>query len=353
MSILSDIAARLLAGEDPGREVLPALFDDIQHNFGVDGLLCFTPDPLAGTLELTGRAGHLAERSAATIERVAYGHGVVGQVAFTHQPVHLSHIQDSSDPRSADLRAVGHHAFAAEPIVRDKRLLGVLAFGSRSRTGFDSEDHLFFQAVARNMGLAFDRAERVAALAECNRELQHRAKNMLSMVHAIAMLSGRPGQSVSDYTARLGERLIALGKTQDLLASDQDQRAPLRELICLELQPFDLPGRLRLKGPRVLLDPALAVFVGMAIHELTTNAVKYGALSTPKGKIRAEWSITTSGQSHRLCLQWIERGGPPTVEPTQLGFGSRLLDQGLGNQIRATRRFHAAGLEAILDIALD
>lgn len=353
MAILSDIASRLLACEDPGGEVLPALFDGIHLDVGVDVAFAYRADPLGKALLLTGVAPADHAPSTAPIDRVAYGEGVVGQVAATHQPIHLSNVQDSSDPRLAALRAAGHHAFAAEPILRGKRLLGVLAFASQGRACFDPDDHLFFQAVARNMGLALDRAERVAELAECNRELQHRAKNMLSMVHAVAMLSARSSRSVDDYTARLGERLIALGKTQDLLAAEHSQRAPLRDLICIELEPFDLPGRLRLRGPRVLLDSSLAVFVGMAIHELTTNAVKYGALSLPTGKVSAEWHIDASGQSRRLCLHWVERGGPPVVEPARLGFGARMLDHGLGNQIRATRHFHAGGLEAFLDIALD
>lgn len=352
MAILSDIAARLLAGEDPRGQILSVLFDEIQHDIGVDAVFSFTPDPLGEELRLTGMAGGVTEECTGQIGRVPYGHGVVGQVAATHQPIHLSQVQDSGDPRSAHLRACGHNAFAAEPILKGKHLLGVLAFGSRSRDRFDVDDHQFFQVVARNMGLAIDRAHKEAALIECNRELLHRAKNMLSMVHAIALLSAASSKSVPDYTNRLGERLVALGKTQDLLASDNDQRAPLRELICLELKPFDRPGHLRLKGPRVLLAPSLAIFVGMAIHELTTNAVKYGALSTPKGTVRVEWSINRSGHSPRLCLQWVERGGPRVDNPAVLGFGSSMLDEGLGDQIRATRRFRPEGLEAFLDIAL-
>lgn len=167
-------------------------------------------------------------------------------------------------------------------------------------------------------------------------ELNHRVKNTLATVQSIAAQSLREASDVESVRGNFENRLIALSQAHNLLTRDGWRGANLAELALTELRPYCDPGaeRIDLQGPAVWLAPNTAVALGMALHELTTNAVKYGALSDPKGRILLDWSLAEQGAGdERLTLRWREVDGPPVVPPSRRGFGTRLIVGGLAHQL--------------------
>jgi two-component sensor histidine kinase len=222
----------------------------------------------------------------------------------------------------------------------------------RLPAALDRDDELLVTAAHLLCALAADRAAQQRSLAESNRELRHRVKNMLAMVQAIATISARTAPDLDGFTQSFNERVEALAKTQDLLSEGQTQGADLRQLLNAELEPFEEEGHLAIDGPDVVIPAALAVPLGMAIHELTTNAVKYGALSTGGGQLSVRWSEAGTGPGRRLVIDWIEHGGLPVAPPSRRGFGSKLLDRLPGRKIKVARTFDPDGLKARIEVAL-
>ncbi|MBM2575873.1 PAS domain S-box protein [Jannaschia sp. Os4] len=181
------------------------------------------------------------------------------------------------------------------------------------------------------------------------RELAHRTKNILAIVGVVARQTARH-HAGADFTAAFDARLSSLSRNQDLLTVGGGERADLGALILGQLRPLDAGARIATDGPAVDLGPRAAQAVGMAIYELGTNAAKYGALSTPAGRLSVTWR-TADG---RLRLDWAETGGPPVSPPVRRGFGSRvtgaLLDSALAG--RATHDYAPGGLRWRLDAPL-
>jgi len=171
-------------------------------------------------------------------------------------------------------------------------------------------------------------AERQALLA---REVDHRAKNVLAVVQAALRLTR--AADLPSYIRAIEGRVAALARTQTMLAENQWNGARLDALLRGEIAPFASEGRVALEGPAVALMPALTQALAMAIHELATNAVKHGALSTPAGRVRVAWH--TAGRTpDRLHLAWSETGGPDLQgPPARRGFGSRVLEATLCGQL--------------------
>ncbi len=178
-----------------------------------------------------------------------------------------------------------------------------------------------------------------------NRELVHRIKNILANVQGII------GQTLVDQTIirnAINDRITALGATHDLLVKSNWHSASLREILTHEFAPYGF-SRFHLHGSDVDCPSALAVFLALVVHELTTNALKYGALSNPDGRIDIAWT-DLSGQ---LTLDWIESGGPEPTAPTREGFGTKLLRSGV-RQFRGTVdcSFRLGGLRCRLSLHL-
>ena len=180
------------------------------------------------------------------------------------------------------------------------------------------------------------------------RELHHRVKNTLATVQALVGATGRSTGSFDEFYRSFSNRITSLARTHGLLTEDYWQTAPLREIALNELKPFaeSRQPRFMLLGPPVELAADLAVPVGMALHELTTNAVRYGPLSVPGGYIELRWSVSDVEGGRKLHLQWTEIGGPPVTEPQHQGFGSTLLQRVLPMQCNAEVevRYDKAGL---------
>jgi two-component sensor histidine kinase len=154
------------------------------------------------------------------------------------------------------------------------------------------------------------------------REINHRAKNMLSVVASIAhqMAARNP----DDFVERFSERIQALSANQDLLVRSEWSGVEIADLVRAQLAPFAalFGSRIAVQGPRLRLNPASAQAIGLALHELATNAGKYGALSTDQGRVEISWG--TAGDT--FTMSWTERDGPPVSAPQQRGFGSTVME---------------------------
>jgi two-component sensor histidine kinase len=188
------------------------------------------------------------------------------------------------------------------------------------------------------------------------RELHHRVKNTLATVQAIVGATGRSTGSFDEFYRSFSDRIASLARTHGLLTEDYWQTAPLREIALNELKPFaeSRQPRYMLLGPPVELAADLAVPVGMALHELTTNAVRYGALSVPEGYVELRWGVGEVKGVRKLHFDWTEYGGPPVAEPQRQGFGSTLLQRVLPMQCNAEVevRYDQAGLRFRMDAPL-
>jgi PAS domain S-box-containing protein len=154
------------------------------------------------------------------------------------------------------------------------------------------------------------------------REINHRAKNMLGVVHSIAQQTA--SQNPEDFIERFSERIQALAANQDLLVRNEWNGVEIEDLACAQLAPFaDLIGsRIVARGPKLRLNAASAQAIGLALHELATNAGKYGALSTDTGRVDVRWG--TDGDT--LTMSWTEREGPPVSAPKRRGFGTVVME---------------------------
>jgi two-component sensor histidine kinase len=160
------------------------------------------------------------------------------------------------------------------------------------------------------------------------REMSHRSKNLLAVIQAIAAQTARSAGTIEQFETRLMQRLHGIAASHDLFIEENWQWANLVDLMLRQLTPFIQPGpRLRLEGPRLLITPEAAQNIGFALHELTTNAVKYGALSGPSGSVSITWQLCGVGADQRLRLTWRENGGPRVKPQSHAGFGSTVINK--------------------------
>jgi PAS domain S-box-containing protein len=169
------------------------------------------------------------------------------------------------------------------------------------------------------------------------RELHHRVKNTLATVQAIVGSTARTASSIDDFYQGFVGRIVSLARTHNLLTEDLWQKAALEDLVQTELGPYEdeARNRITIEGPHLELPSEAAVPIGMAIHELTTNAAKHGALSTFGGQVDVRWRVEPGEQRPVLHFTWVEHGGPRVSTPTRQGFGTRLLQRVLATQLQA------------------
>jgi two-component sensor histidine kinase len=157
-------------------------------------------------------------------------------------------------------------------------------------------------------------------------EVNHRSKNLLSVVQSIAVLSSKLADPQT-FASDLMQRIAGLSACQDLLLQSEWNGVDVADLVRAQLAPFrDLVDRrIFISGPKAGLNPAAAQAIGMALHELSTNAAKYGALSNLDGRVLIGWSVTAEGNASKFCLHWLEEGGPKVEPPTRKGFGQKVM----------------------------
>jgi len=177
------------------------------------------------------------------------------------------------------------------------------------------------------------------------RELNHRVKNTLATVNSLAALSRQNATDVASYYEALTGRLRALSATHDLLTSSDWSDTELRDIAEAELAPYrGRRGQVVIEGPSVHFEPTKALSFGLSIHELATNAAKYGALSTAEGQVRLSWQVGDDGMLH---VRWQETGGPAVSESRQPGFGSMLIEKLMARQLRAEVRLEFLSTGAV------
>ena len=183
-------------------------------------------------------------------------------------------------------------------------------------------------------------------------ELHHRVKNMLAIAAAIASQSLRDASSTEAAAKTIAERLSALGVSHDLLIQESWTGAGCRTLIENAIRAFQTKGHehFTIVGNNVAVSSGPAVAISMVIHELSTNALKYGALSVPEGLVSIRWWI--DDELERFHLEWRESGGPIVVPPKKKSFGSRFIEQALPGQLQGEGRleFQPSGLICNINI---
>jgi PAS domain S-box-containing protein len=230
----------------------------------------------------------------------------------------------------------------------------------RRKDGSDVEISLAVSPVVNSEGkitgaskIARDITERKKIerqLALLAREAEHRTKNILSTVQATVSLS--QSDTVDGLKQAIAGRLQALASVHRLFVDSRWTGADLRTIASEELSPYckSDTNRAEISGDHVLLEPTLAQTVAVVFHELATNAVKYGALSRPEGRLRVDWSRADDG---RLHVRWLESGGPPVAPPTQKGVGMRVMEGMVGSYPNADLRFDWRSEGLCCELALE
>jgi two-component sensor histidine kinase len=184
-----------------------------------------------------------------------------------------------------------------------------------------------------------------ADLALVNQELSHRLKNTLALVQSIAMQTLRevqPQEAVGSFR----DRIQALGKAHDVLLSQGWSSVPFRQVASATLEPLDGLSQINIDGPDVDIGSRATLTLSLVLHELATNAAKYGALSVPDGCIELSWGLEGS----ILRLRWRERDGPHVQAPAHNGFGTRLIERGFGPSSQVDTQFLATGLQVEISV---
>ena len=232
----------------------------------------------------------------------------------------------------------------------------VIWLSVRSSPVYDAEDRLLYVVrVVQDITERKASEQRQKLLMD---ELNHRVKNTLATVQSLASQTARGAHTPAAFRERFEGRLIALSKAHDQLTIHHWESADLRELLSGSLAPYAGVGseRVVLRGEDVVLRPRAVLTLAMAVHELTTNAAKYGALSVPGGRIEIHWQ-PVRGDNGRpmLRIAWIEQGGPSVTAPEQRGFGSKLIEGSIAAELGGTARlaFDSQGLRCEIVIPME
>lgn len=223
----------------------------------------------------------------------------------------------------------------------------------RSRAAYDAEGRPLYMIGACLDITARKKAEERQSL--LIHELNHRVKNTLATVQSLALQTMRSSRSPEVFGDNFMARLMALSATHDLLTQTCWESTSLSDVLEAELRPHGGIDQQRIKarGHDVRLKPQQALSLGLAFHELATNATKYGALSTPHGRLSIDWhrSDGENGEA-QLTIHWREQAGPPVSEPRRRGFGTRLIDRSIAHELGGSveMNYASAGFECLIRI---
>lgn len=186
-------------------------------------------------------------------------------------------------------------------------------------------------------------------------ELSHRVKNMLAVVQSIAVQTARHNPSLDSFNNAFQGRLQALAVANDAIIRGNWKGVQIHEIVERALDPFGAGDQVKIaQGPAIDLRPQASLALAMILHELSTNAVKYGALSVPAGKVGIGWRTQAAGSGDELILEWIERSGPAIVAPLRKGQGTRFIQGSIAHELKgkAALDFEPSGLSAMLSFPL-
>jgi len=257
-------------------------------------------------------------------------------------------------------RPTGVHSLIMTP-VGEPAPFGALGAYWRDVRAASADEISSMAALASCMATALQNIELMGSLrAELDHrqllvnELNHRVKNTMAIVQSLSAQTLRAERPTAEAREDFDGRLMALAGAHVLMTEAEWRSAPLRELVERTIEPFargDGAARFSVSGPPATMPPKSAVAFALAVHELCTNAAKYGALSGEAGHVSIDWTLADAAESPRLRLTWRETGGPPVVEPSRRGFGSRLLERGLSAELKGDVRltFPPEGLVCTID----
>jgi PAS domain S-box-containing protein len=256
----------------------------------------------------------------------AVGVGLPGRVLETGQPLWVSRAElDPNFPRSG----TGFESGFAFPVLSGDRCIAILEFFSRDEREPDAALLLSARAIGAQIGRVHERKRGEERQGLLLAELDHRAKNILAVVRGIAHLSFGSSKSIEEAREVFDRRLDSIAKANDLLHAQSGKSAALGQIVREALEGCGAPrDRVSVAGPEICLDSSSAMMFSLAVHELCTNALKYGALSGEKGTIEIRWSLA-KGEDSRFDFVWAERGGPSVTAPASQGFGMRILRRGM------------------------
>jgi two-component sensor histidine kinase len=323
----SQIVGRVL---DVARAGFGMVDDDVRH-------VTIERDWTApGVTSIAGR--HQFEDYGAIRDHVARGEALVIEDVLTDE-------RTAGNPTA--MRDVGIEALVNMPVRQEGRTVAVLIVNAASRRIWLPEELTFLRNVADRLEAGVSRIRGEQQQEMLNGEISHRLKNMLSMVQAIA------SQTLREIVDRkpvenFEQRLMALSAAHDVLVQKQWADADLRAVADAVIETVGFDDRVRLDGPAMTLGPRAALSFSLILHELMTNACKYGALCQEGGHVEMIWSIGIEGEEETLVVRWRERGGPTVTAPTRRGFGSKLIRIGLVGTGGVDLRYEPTGLEVDL-----
>jgi len=256
-----------------------------------------------------------------------------------------------SSERTAAWEAAGVRALITVPLVREGALKALLYVHEPEPRRWKRADAAIVRDVAERSWAAVERARAEQHQHLLINELNHRVKNNLASVQAIAFQTLRGDVPLAEARARFEARLAALSNAHNLLTEENWGGASLERVVRDAIEHLGgESGRFDVEGEPLRLAPRAALAMAMALHELGTNAAKYGALTAESGRVAISWRL----DGERLLLEWRESGGPPVQPPTRRGFGSRLIERGLEADLggSAALRFEPDGLLCRIDASL-
>ncbi|WP_188852522.1 PAS domain-containing protein [Aureimonas glaciei] len=288
--------------------------------------------------------------------RTAFGVLDEQSVSFRRTFLPTLHPEDRSAAlgaiaRALDLSGTGTYDAVFRTIGRDDGLLRWVH--ANGQVIVQNGVAVRFVGAVRDISREQEDEERQKFLA---RELQHRVKNTLAMVNALANQTLRRAPSAQAGLAIFTDRLIALSRANELLVQTSWHDADIINIVCdslRALQPEE-GGRVTWTGPPVRLSAKQSLALGLALHELSTNAVKYGALSNDEGRISIGWTVTTGPEGSHLWLEWRESDGPRVTAPRAFGFGSRLIEKTLALEFggKVSLSYHETGVVCVVEAPL-
>lgn len=321
----------------------------------IDGVICAAID-ISHIRSLESEQRRLTAELGATLQRYETALRGSNVTVFT-QDQHLRYTSISNPflGRSVD-EIVGHTDAEVLPAANRTALVALKRKALEDGEPDDSEIHIRDGAVDRWFDLHIEplrdplgdivgltcaavditeRKESEAHLRLLMRELTHRSKNLLAVIQAMARQTARHSGSVNDFLDRFGARLQALATSHDLLVQESWHGASLQSLVQLQLGHYleRADPQIAFEGPAILLKPEAAQGLGLALHELATNAAKYGALSTPAGRVAIRWRRLPASEGHGVELTWEERGGPGVAPPEHRGFGTLVIERHLARAL--------------------
>ena len=256
----------------------------------------------------------------------APGVGLPGQVLESGQPVWITRVEPGTNfPR----RGMGFESGFAFPVFSGGRCIAVLEFFSRDAREPEPALLLSARAIGAQIGRVHERKRSEDLQALLLAELDHRAKNILAVVRGIAHLSFGSSKTLEEAQHTFDRRLDSIAKANDILHAQSGKNALLGQIVREALDGCGAPAdRLAMEGPGICVDSSTAIMFSLAVHELCTNALKYGALSGEMGAIELRWELSDLDES-RFDFTWVENGGPTVTPPTSKGFGMRILTRGM------------------------